>query len=221
MKKVWAIVVLAALLIAGVVGAQNAPEDEADCIAGIWPEEPPASLVEVLLLTEVIKQACAGAVTMYAQSSANVRAAPSLTADKSGVLSWGEEVQAVCGLDGDEWRDSSEWCAVDGGYVHSALLGESKPVQSAAPVQVAPANEADVCTGYHHCIHLCATDAQAVGQKMVWAATGLNAGNHVKQQDNCRPLQGNERWFFDPCGGGGVYSEAWNDLGLWIRWQCP
>lgn len=209
------------------VGAQEATEtesDEADCIAGLWPEGPPASIVELTALFDEISTACVGAVTMYAQNPANIRSEPSLTADKAGSLAWGEEVQAACGIEGDAWKGSSEWCSVEGGYVHALLLDADKP--AAPPVAAAPA-PADTseepagdegCAGYNKCINACRYEPGATFTRQVW---GLNSQQgKLEKIENCQNLTGTER-FPDPCGGGGTYSEFWDDSGLWMRWKCP
>ncbi len=105
--------------------------DEAQCILDFWPEIPPESVIEAIALLESIRRECSPATTMFALGS-NVREEPSTNTSVVGKLSFRQEVQAICGIEGDEWKDSSEWCSVTGedvaaGYVHASLLSETQP----------------------------------------------------------------------------------------------
>ena len=218
---------LAVLLLAAMPVVTQETSSEAPCIEEHWPwiETLPASVAEMLDEVAVISRECSPATTMYAQRQANVRAAPSTKASRVGVLAWGEELEAVCGIEGDEWSGSEEWCDTGDGYVHSLLLGERKPVQRPTVAAAKPETTAveqqpsqvDVCSGYDKCVQVCTYHER---NEYWFAAAGLGASQYWKGVPNCDGPNSGSIWW-DPCGGGGQFDTIWANNGLYLRWSCP
>lgn len=116
---------------AGAAEMQEAEFDEAKCILRFWPYAPPETLDDVLDLLRDIENECSPSMTLFAHGS-NIREEPSTLSPIVGKLLFRQEVQAVCGIEGEEWNGNTEWCSLEGenvpaGYVHAGLLSETEP----------------------------------------------------------------------------------------------
>ncbi len=175
------------------VGAQEGSEgemQEARCIEENWPwsEEPPASIDALREGVATIEEVCLPepeTEVMYAQRGANVREKPRLDAARIGRLAWADPVNAACGVEGDEWNGSTEWCQVDDGFVHSALLGEDEPVAQPAAAQPAAAQPAGI---------------PCPGPGCVAACTRTDPGQEYCSEGEMK------RSRYDPFGGGGEWA---------------
>lgn len=206
------------------------------CIEEHWPwtETIPASVEEMLDQVAVIRSECSPTKTMYAQRKANVRREPSTSSPRVGTLAWGEEVAAICGIEGDEWSGSKEWCDTGDGYVHTLLLGDSTPVARPRPPVPAAESETtvvaqqpaqvDVCSGYTHCVQVCTYKKHS---EFWFAADGIGASNVWKGVPDCLGSgsgfeRGSGKIWWSPCGRGqGQFDTIWANNGMYLRWRCP
>ena len=197
--------------------------DEKTCIEEAWPwaDGPPASIEELLAGVEMLRRECASAQSLFSQGRVNVRGAPGLTADRIGQLKRGEQVDAQCGIEGDEYQGSSEWCAVGEGYVHASLLAETEPpVVPVAPQRAAAQQQGDICAGYNTCIRLCEHGHPGEWFYVAFRINGIS--RDVFEIRNCKPAEmSNGTVMGDPCGGGGIGNIVHHEGSEYLRVRCP